>query len=46
MTTIFMNKEKDIRLFAVFVSQLIREGVTFSIMRDEHSIEVTLTGGY
>jgi len=44
-TIVFLNKGMDMKLLAI-VSQLIREGVTFTIKRDEHSIEVTLTGGY
>ena len=42
----FMLDEEETRLLAVFIAQLIREGVTFSIMKDKISVMVTLTEGY
>jgi hypothetical protein len=31
---------------AAYVAQLVREGVTFDIEHDEHSVYVKLTGGF
>lgn len=43
---IFLNNDEDTRRCAIFISQLIREGVTFEIKRDKISTEITLTGGF
>ena len=44
---ITFDKEKEIRLLAAYVSQLIREGVTFEIKEIGGPwIEVILTGGF
>lgn len=34
------------RMLAIFLAQLEREGVTYSIGQDSVGIEITLTGGY
>lgn len=39
-------KKGEEKNMAVFVSQLVREGVTFNINRDDHGYEIVLTGGY
>lgn len=46
MTLEFMNNENGTRLLAVYVAQLIKEGVTFTLKRYEAAVAVTLTGGY
>lgn len=48
-TTIVFDKKDDsdceIRL-AKFISELIRQGITYTVRSDAFSYEVTLTGGY
>lgn len=48
MTVVFDKKEdpEAERRLAQFVSELIRNGIRFSIRSDAFSYEVTLTGGY
>ena len=43
---VFKNNKRGVELMAVFVSQLVRECVTFTIHGDDVSYEVILTGGY
>lgn len=44
---IAFNKDEDgTRMLAVFVSQLIREGVVFSVRANDFVYEVELTGGF
>ena len=44
---IFDKKEDDCEVrLARFLSELIRQGVTFTVRGDAFSYEVTLTGGY
>lgn len=33
-------------LLAAFVSELVRQGVTFTMRQDNVAVEVTLTGGF
>ena len=40
------QKKKGVENFAKFISQLVREGVTFEVKNDEFGAEVTLTGGF
>ena len=46
MTMIFAMDTEGMTNLAAYVSQLVREGVTFSISNDKISAEVKLTGGY
>ena len=46
MSMTFTNDENGIRLLAIYVSQLIREGVMFKIINSAFSTDVTLTGGF
>ena len=41
----FIKKHETV-LFAQFISQLIREGVTFAVFSDDYAWEVELTGGF
>lgn len=45
-TITFKNDEDGIKLFATFISQIIREGVTYEIHNLETETHVVLTGGY
>lgn len=38
--------ESDVRAVAVFVAQLVREGVTFEASRQGADLVVKLTGGF
>jgi len=42
----FNMNEDGVRLAAVFMAQLVREGVTFRVRSDNVSMEITLTGGF
>ena len=46
MRMTFATDQDGLRKLAIFVSQLVREGVTFTIIHGEHSADVELTGGY
>jgi len=46
MTLSFDRSEKDMRAMAVFIAQLVREGVTFTINQDNIAFEIKLTGGF
>jgi hypothetical protein len=47
MKIIFLRSdEKEIKQMATYVSQLVKEEVTFVISQDEEHFIVTLTGGY
>ena len=46
MRLTFDRSEKDMKAMAVFVAQLIREGVTFTIRQDNVGFEIELTGGF
>lgn len=43
---VFECSPDSIQLCAIFVAQLIREGVTFEVCKDKFSVEITLTGGF
>lgn len=38
--------EQETQRLAIFVSQLIREGVTFKKQEDDFSVDIILTGGF
>jgi hypothetical protein len=40
--TVYITELKDL---AIFVAQLVREGVTFEAVEDDGRYKVTLTGG-
>jgi hypothetical protein len=46
MTLRFTHTTDEMALLAAFVSQLIREGITFTIARGVTEVTVTLTGGF
>lgn len=51
MKTTFRKNEKDLVLMAIYIAQLLREGVTFEIKEFGNNgtgewFEVTLTGGF
>jgi hypothetical protein len=42
----FHRDEDGIKMLAIFIAQLVKEGVTYTINNAENYVEVTLTGGY
>lgn len=46
MSIEFANTSKGMELLGAYVSELIRQGVTFSMNQDSHAVRVTLTGGF
>lgn len=42
----FVWTEKSIQLLAIFIAELVRQGVVFEVKQDTHGIDVTLTGGF
>jgi len=42
----FDRSDEDMKAMAVFVAQLIREGVTFTVRQDNAAFEIELTGGF
>jgi len=46
MTMAFGLTEDEVRLCAVYVAQLTKDGIGFTISRDGVGIEVELTGGF
>lgn len=47
MLITFDKREEDAeRRLAMFIAQLVREGIKFHVRSDGVSYEVTLTGGY
>jgi hypothetical protein len=43
----FYKNENDTKLMAIFVAQLVREGVTYAIKDANDSyVDIQLTGGY
>ena len=44
--SIFVFTWTQLKELAIFVSQLIREGVTFEVRQNNASFEVKLTGGF
>lgn len=46
MSLEFEKNEDGTRRLAIYVSQLVREGVVFTIAQDERAVRVTLTGGF
>jgi len=46
MTFWFYCTEEETRLMAVFVAQLVKEDVVFTIKKCMDRYEITLTGGY
>jgi hypothetical protein len=42
----FGMHEEGMRLAAVFIAQLVREGVAYYVHSDNISMEITLTGGF
>ena len=46
MTVTFRKNSDDLRLMAVYVAQLIKEGVAFEMKTLDDRTEVTLTGGF
>lgn len=42
----FRRDEEDIKHLAIFIAQLVKEGVTYTINNAENYVEVTLIGGY
>lgn len=40
----FMKNEKDIKLLAIYLSQLTREGVSYQVDNKTSAFEVTITG--
>ena len=43
---IMFHKKNEIKEFAKFLAQLVREGVTYDVKYDESFFYVTLTGGF
>lgn len=46
MTFKFEIVQNEMEAMAKFVSELVRQGVTFSVDRDAVFCNITLTGGY
>ncbi len=46
MKITFGRNEGDIRLLAIFLAQLVREGIAFRIDETSTIVTVELTGGY
>ena len=46
MNIVFMKNDEEIKQLAIFVSQLIREGVTFLVENNASNYLVRLTGGF
>ena len=42
----FRRTPEEAVLLAAYVSELIRQGVTFTIRQDDSSVAVELTGGF
>lgn len=42
----FRRTVEDMLLLAAYVSELVRQGVTFTLRQDSVAVEVTLTGGF
>lgn len=42
----FKTTETGYKNLAVFVAQLVREGVVFKVCQDDFEVIVTLTGGF
>ena len=41
-----LNNDTEMKALAVFLAQLVREGVTVRIKKDRVAVAVELTGGY
>jgi len=46
VTITFEKTDKEMIRLAIFISQLVREGVTFRVDSNDESYFVNLTGGY
>jgi len=44
--TIEFSLENEMRELAMYVAQLVKENVTFTMKKDRFAVAVTLTGGY
>lgn len=42
----FERDENGIKLLAIFIAQLIKEGVVYTITNESNRVFVNLTGGY
>jgi hypothetical protein len=42
----FLFSMNDVKAMAIFVSQLVREGVTFTVSQAGENFTITLTGGF
>ena len=42
----FRRDEDGIKMLAIYLATLVKEGVTYTINNAENYVEVTLTGGY
>jgi len=41
-----LHDQEEMKAMAVYTAQLIREGVTFSMSKDNIAVQVKLTGGF
>ncbi|MFA5936510.1 MAG: hypothetical protein WC822_01385 [Candidatus Paceibacterota bacterium] len=42
----FPNTVTDMVLLAAFVAELVRQGIVFTLRRDNIAVQITITGGY
>jgi hypothetical protein len=45
-TVTFQRDDDGMKQLAIFVAQLVKEGVTYSIINEPNYVAVDLTGGY
>jgi len=45
-TISFKKDEENTKMFAIFLAQIIREGLSFNLRADDIAWEIELTGGF